>query len=123
MSGLAVNVLEVTIDYIELAEAGSHRFTEAGSAPGALVVQVPSCPGWTIADLVGHLGEVQAWWTAAITGHGHRPDSATLEPHPASGPDLISWWRDTSDRFLKTLRTTSPAATSWCWWNESERDT
>jgi uncharacterized protein (TIGR03083 family) len=110
----------MAVDHVEVTALSSGAFTEVVSTPGALGVAVPSCPGWTVADLVQHLGQVQDWWALALRGNGSRPRADDLS---APGADLLSWWRQRSDDFLTTLRATPADAPAWCWWNEAQRDT
>jgi len=56
-------------------DAGFHRLREVagGAAPGAAV---PSCPGWTMADLLRHVGEVYLY----------KVEQMRLGRHPAQWP-------------------------------------
>ena len=38
------------------------------AAESGLDLPIPSCPGWTMADLVWHLGEVHAFWGQVVAG-------------------------------------------------------
>lgn len=68
---------------------------------------VPACPGWSLTDLVGHLGEVHRWVVTAVEeGHGR---GAASPPGPAS---LAGWWHDGATRLRATL-TVDPAAPAW----------
>ena len=52
-----------------LATIASEATLLASAADEAgLDALVPTCPGWTIADLVLHIGEVHRWATAAVAG-------------------------------------------------------
>ncbi len=80
----------------------------------ALKTSVPSCPGWTVADVLRHLGTIErvviAWLNA-----GRRPVDPPLIP---DGDDPLLWfgrgWRRLHER-LSTDRPESAAAT-WCPW-------
>lgn len=113
----------MTIDPVDLVERATRGFTAAVSTPGALALDVPSCPEWTVADLVRHLGGVQSWWEAAVRGEGAEPDRADLATLREPGDDLLGWWRDRSESFLATLNSTPIDAPVWCWWTDERRDT
>jgi uncharacterized protein (TIGR03083 family) len=113
----------MVIDRIAVTEIHTHRFTAAAARPGALPLPVAGCPGWTVADLVRHLGEVQIWWRAALLAGGAAPDEQSVRPLRAPGSDLLGWFRERSAAFLATLRATPPAAPVWCWWNDRRQDT
>jgi uncharacterized protein (TIGR03083 family) len=52
---------------------------------------VPSCPGWSVSDLVGHVATLYRW-VATIVGDGltQRLDHAAIEAMPTGG-DPIEW--------------------------------
>jgi len=56
--GCETSTMEGT-DYLIAIRLESEDFSQA--ARRDLTAAVPSCPGWTVADLVGHLGGVQSW--------------------------------------------------------------
>ena len=45
---------------------------------------VPTCPDWSVADLVWHLTEVQHFWTHIVT---NRPDGPDSDEEPVRPPD------------------------------------
>jgi uncharacterized protein (TIGR03083 family) len=95
-------------------------FLAAVGQEGALPQPVPSCPDWTVGDLVRHLGSVyrrirsnagsgdtnQPWPPGVLT-----PDDA---PEPAD-PQVIAWFRNELrqlDAFLEALDADAP---TWNW--------
>ncbi|MFB9908888.1 maleylpyruvate isomerase family mycothiol-dependent enzyme [Allokutzneria oryzae] len=108
------------IDHLAATVEQTAAFTAAVSTPDALRRRVPSCPEWTVADLVAHLGEVQTWWEHAVRGAGAIPDEDAVAEQAKPGPDLLAWWRERSESFLAALRETPPDALSWCWWSEDK---
>lgn len=58
-----------------------------------LDVAVPSCPGWSLRDLVTHLGGVHRWATAAVKGAA-RPDTNPAAEAGAAPeePDALARW-------------------------------
>ena len=92
--------------------------TAAVSAdPGALDRPVPACPGWTVGEVLRHLGVVERVVHAWLSD-GRRPRQ--LETAPADG-DLRAWfgqgWRALRDQ-LAAVSPHSPAST-WCPWEET----
>ncbi|MFN8167587.1 MAG: maleylpyruvate isomerase family mycothiol-dependent enzyme [Candidatus Nanopelagicales bacterium] len=74
-----------------------------------LSLDVPDCPGWTIADLGRHLAEVHSWaYGIVATGSPGEPDEITTDPTALSAA-----YRDQAARLLDALRTTDPAAPVW----------
>ncbi|NUT49325.1 MAG: maleylpyruvate isomerase family mycothiol-dependent enzyme [Saccharothrix sp.] len=113
------------IEHLAVVEEYSGAFTEA--VEGNLDAPVASCPGWTVDDLVAHLAEVQAWWTAVVLAKGAYPDKEAARRAAETGPDRVAGWREISARFVAVqeehLRTAGPDAPVWVWWNAEERDT
>ncbi|MGA4540660.1 maleylpyruvate isomerase family mycothiol-dependent enzyme [Uniformispora flossi] len=62
----------------------------AESAATGLDTPVPSCPGWTVADLVGHTGSVYRTATEQLRT-GNRGDPAAAA---APRADLLAWYSE-----------------------------
>lgn len=75
-----------------------------------LVRSVPGCPGWDLADLAAHLGNVHAWAEHAVVAGN--PD-AVDEPAPTRRAELVSWYRERAGSLLATLTATDPQAPVW----------
>jgi uncharacterized protein (TIGR03083 family) len=55
---------------------------------------VPSCPEWTVRDLIRHTGGVHRWATGVVTGGSTEPPRAGAEEAAGTGPadiDLTGW--------------------------------
>jgi uncharacterized protein (TIGR03083 family) len=82
-------------------------------ADGDLATSVPSCPGWTVRDLVAHIAQVYEH-KIECTRLGHAP-----EPWPPEWPGAdqpVDWYRDAHGRLLAMFDendATSPSATWW----------
>lgn len=51
---------------------------------------VPTCPGWTVRDLLTHLGLVHRW-AASVVDQGPRRPDAEVEADAATSDDLVGW--------------------------------
>jgi uncharacterized protein (TIGR03083 family) len=81
------------------------------AASGNLERPVPSCPGWTLADLVQHMGLV--WeWAAAVVESGERAERGT-SPADRSDPVLLPWAGQHAARLEEVLAGADPD--SGCW--------
>lgn len=92
-------------DGLALADAAE----EAG-----LGAAVPSCPGWTVADLVWHTGEVHLFWRTVVAERWTDP-SHYVEPERPLGDELVAWYREGVQRTVETLRSADPLAAVWTW--------
>lgn len=113
-------------DLLRLIDERSTAFRTAVAAAPSLDAQVPTCPGWTLFDLVKHLGGGDRFW-AAIVGAGPAdapPAEATaaraaLEV-PREREDLLAWLAASTQLLLSTLREAGPGSVCWTWWPGSQ---
>jgi uncharacterized protein (TIGR03083 family) len=84
--------------------------------PKALDVRVPTCPRWTLAGLVGHLGNHYLWV-------GHNLDRlpaagmfpATDLPRPPAPPQLADWLLVRAGALADQLGAVGPEQACWTW--------
>jgi uncharacterized protein (TIGR03083 family) len=90
----------------ELLAAATDRFasTVATADPASAV---PACPGWTVLDLVAHLGNVHAWAEQIVRANDPNLD----EDQPAG--DLATWYAARAGRLRATLAAVDPARPTW----------
>ncbi|MDQ6698174.1 MAG: maleylpyruvate isomerase family mycothiol-dependent enzyme [Actinomycetota bacterium] len=90
---------------------------EAAAAAGG-DARVPTCPEWTVRDLVLHVGEVHRWAAATVVATiGTRADDKELARAVADAPidfdDLVAWFCDGHGALVDILTAADPAADSW----------
>jgi uncharacterized protein (TIGR03083 family) len=101
------------LDYIAAVRSESARFLElVRGAPGD--AEVPSCPGWTVADLTWHLAEVQHFWGAVVADLLDTPESV-VEPDRPNEADLPAFFGERSQRLVEVLESRHPADGCWSW--------
>lgn len=84
-------------------------------ARGDLAAQVPTCPEWTLKDLIEHTGQVHRWQTEACrVDAGGFPVPAEAWA-PAAGQPLAEWFRDGVEGAVATMRAVSPGEPRWTW--------
>jgi len=101
--------------YIEHVDSLGSRL--AGAAEGALDAPVPTCPGWTVEDVVRHVAQVYEHKIAS-TELQHVPD-----PWPPAWPpdrDPVGWFRDAHARLLAMFRMHQPDDPSPTWWPDDQ---
>jgi uncharacterized protein (TIGR03083 family) len=88
------------------------------ATPDGLAVAVPSCPDWTVLDLIRHLGSqyhrVRSHVSRGVTS---RPDDY---PDPAgaglpTGAAAVQWWADEFQELLSLLEALDPHMPAWNW--------
>ncbi|NJC69298.1 maleylpyruvate isomerase family mycothiol-dependent enzyme [Planosporangium thailandense] len=88
-------------------------FRAAVGQEDVLTAPVPSCPDWTVEDLVRHLASLYRW----VTGHVGRgvtdnPDAMDSSGSP-TGRAVLGWWDEQYAELLKTLDWLDPALPAW----------
>jgi uncharacterized protein (TIGR03083 family) len=72
---------------------------------------VPSCPGWTVADLVAHLGQTHLWAEHCI--RVRNPEVPDVVPPVTDRAALAGWYSDCAGVLIHTLRATEPGTQCW----------
>ncbi len=86
----------------------------ATAATSALEMNVPSCPGWTVADLVAHTGSVHRDKMQIIRRGGTEwfaRDEVAVPPADA----LLDWYREGLHELADLLAGTDPQQPAWNW--------
>jgi uncharacterized protein (TIGR03083 family) len=76
--------------------------------------RVPSCPDWSVADLVWHITEVQDFWRWIVDARVVDP-SDYPEPERVPDADLLAECRRGVDAIVASLRNADPGDTVWSW--------
>lgn len=86
----------------------------AENATGDLGLDVPTCPGWQLRTLLGHLGRVHRMALAVVaTGAMTPANPKEMEPIPDNDNDLRTYFASSSASILHDLEVTDPAAPCW----------
>ncbi|MEZ5090840.1 MAG: maleylpyruvate isomerase family mycothiol-dependent enzyme [Micropruina sp.] len=93
-----------TSEFAELGEGigNATAVIRNNAASAGLDVAVPTCPGWTMRDLVTHQGLVHRWATAILRGAEPRADDR-VEAEAAAAADLLQWLDDGMVDLLNAL--------------------
>lgn len=101
--------------YVAHVRDETERFLDVlhGVEPGAAV---PTCDGWTAADLLWHLAEVQHTWSEVVrTG---RPAEELDEPERPGDAELQDAATASGTALVQALAERSPADPCWSWHDE-----
>jgi uncharacterized protein (TIGR03083 family) len=96
---------------LDFLAADASAFADVASRlDGAqFAAQVPSCPGWTVRDLVGHLGSVHRW-AAEIVRTG---EVAEQRPAPTVPAALAPWFAEGVDLLIASMTSAVPGQPCW----------
>lgn len=107
----------LTTDMIEQLRTVSEEL--AVSASVNMEASVQHCPGWTVRDLVVHLGEVQRFWVRIV---GER---LTVRPTDGlrglpEGAEPLEWFRSQTTALVSALATCADDVSLWTWWEPAQ---
>ena len=109
------------LDWSHAIQTDSSRVADL-IAGADLDTTVPSCPDWSLRDLIVHLGRVQRFWAANVrAGHPDGPTSGEGDPdRPTEDPppddDLAGWMRASTAELLAALEENDADSPCWTWW-------
>jgi uncharacterized protein (TIGR03083 family) len=73
---------------------------------------IPTCPSWTIRDLLEHVSGANRWVSHCVAS-GLAAQDRILPPGPAGRDDLLRWTRESFDEMLDVLSATPPEELVW----------
>ncbi|WP_329303503.1 maleylpyruvate isomerase family mycothiol-dependent enzyme [Streptomyces sp. NBC_00659] len=79
--------------------------------------EVPSCPGWTLADLVRHTGSVQRWFSALLHARVQEPPrSRDVDLRlPDRWDGYADWLAESATVAAEAFAATDPDLPMWAW--------
>ncbi len=80
---------------------------------------VATCPGWSMADLVWHLAEVEHFWAHIIGKRPAGPDSYE-EPERPPDPDVIGSLEQAAAALTDVLTGADPDEAAWSWSDDDQ---
>ena len=91
-----------SLDELGDALGAAATVLRANAAAAGLEAPVPTCPGWTVRDLVAHQGMVHRWAASHLRGHPDDDPDATERAGLASA-DLLGWFDDGATDLLQAV--------------------
>ncbi|NUP52817.1 MAG: maleylpyruvate isomerase family mycothiol-dependent enzyme [Catenulispora sp.] len=106
-------------DLLRLIDERAEAFRAAASSAPDLNAQVPTCPDWTLRDLIQHLGSVHRFWAGVVaTGPADTQpiQEDDIEAGPRNRDALLAWSADSTALLLQKLHEAGPNSGCWTWW-------
>lgn len=104
----------MNFDAVLAEQSQSFLRTVSGLAPD---VPVPTCPGWSVSDLVWHLAEVQMFWGSIVEHELMDPKRSEQmkSDRPGSYNDLLALFEQQSARLGVVLADRADDVAAWSW--------
>jgi uncharacterized protein (TIGR03083 family) len=95
-----------------VVQLGRHGTALADAASRAgLDRPVPTCPDWTVRDLLGHLGGVHRWAATIVRDRRNDPGDELVDP-PSDG-ELLGWYIAGHAALIDVLTGADPGIECW----------
>ena len=101
------------ISLLAALERDGRAFADSCTAAG-LNAPIVACPGWNVADLVWHLGEVHHFWRSIVGGLMQSPNGYADPKRPADD-QLVDWYGAGFTETVQVLTDVDPASPVWTW--------
>ncbi|MFJ2257033.1 maleylpyruvate isomerase family mycothiol-dependent enzyme [Streptomyces sp. NPDC087844] len=119
-------------DLLALIEDRSAALRDSVAGSFDLDVRVPSCPDWSLRELVEHVTEVHRFWAAAVAaGPSEKPPAvapvmtqavtqAAVSGDDTLSADLLARSAAATEELIAALRAAGAAVDCWTWWGDSD---
>lgn len=110
-------------DLLRLIDERATAFRAALAAAPSLGLPVPTCPGWTLFDLVQHIGEGRRRWAATVAAG---PDATSRTPAQGDAvapqePEAVpAWLAASTELLLAALREAGPDQGCFTGWGNTQ---
>ena len=110
-------------DLLRLIDERATAFRAAIAAAPSLDLPVPTCPEWTLADLVQHIGEGRRRWAATVAAG---PDATSRTPAqgdavaPQEREAVLAWLAASTELLLAALREAGPDQGCFTGWGATQ---
>ncbi len=103
------------MDYLAHVRAdGDALLAAARQAPDA---PVPSCPDWTVTDLLAHTGGIHRWVTEIV-----RTRATDRLAFPTAPDEVLGWFEEGMNELVDALSSVEPDTQVWNWRDRAPAD-
>jgi len=88
---------------------------EAAAREAGVDAPVPTCPGWTVADLLGHVGRIHRWVTTLVRERAADPPAFWNEVEAPPPAELVDWYAGGWRALADGLDAAGPDVEVWSW--------
>jgi uncharacterized protein (TIGR03083 family) len=100
--------------YCEAIRREGTALATAARAAG-VDASVPSCPEWSVADLLSHIGRIHRWITAIVQEQRDELTDHWSQAEPPPPEERVAWFAAGVDPLADALRAAGSAVEVWTW--------
>jgi uncharacterized protein (TIGR03083 family) len=104
--------------YVDAIRSDGAALADAAGAAG-VDAPVPSCPLWSVADLLGHIGRIHRWVAQLVAQRASERGAHWSEAEPPDARELLAWFGGGVTLLADALETAGPDAPVWSWTNDA----
>jgi uncharacterized protein (TIGR03083 family) len=86
-----------------------------GAGQAGIDAPVPSCPEWTVADLLSHVGRIHRWITGIVTDRRETIQDHWSHAEPPPSDQRLEWFTAGVDPLADALLSAGPDVEMWTW--------
>jgi uncharacterized protein (TIGR03083 family) len=101
-------------EYCEAIRREGAALATAARAAG-VEAPVPSCPEWSVADLLSHIGRIHRWITAIVQEQRDELTDHWSQAEPPAPEERLEWFAAGVGPLADALRAAGPAVEVWTW--------
>jgi uncharacterized protein (TIGR03083 family) len=105
-------------DYVDAIRSDGAALADAAGAAG-LDARIPSCPLWSVADLLGHIGRIHRWVAQLVAQRAAERGAHWSEAEPADERERLTWFARGVTLLADALDAAGPDAPVWSWTNDA----
>jgi uncharacterized protein (TIGR03083 family) len=101
-------------EYVEAIRVDGAALARAARQAG-IDTQVPSCPLWSVADLLGHIGRLHRWVAQIVVDQATERGAHWSEAEPPPNDERIDWFAQGVPLLADALAQAGPDVNLWSW--------
>jgi uncharacterized protein (TIGR03083 family) len=101
-------------EYVDAIRADGGALATAAANAG-VDAAVPSCPLWTVADLLGHIGRIHRWVASGIVDRATNRDTHWSQAEPPPADERVEWFAAGVPMLADALADAGPEVELWSW--------
>jgi uncharacterized protein (TIGR03083 family) len=101
-------------EYVDAIRSDGAALASAASRAG-VDTPVPSCPLWSVADLLGHIGRIHRWVAQLVIDRALERGAHWSEEEPPPPGELVDWFAAGVPLLADALADAGPDVPMWSW--------